>query len=234
MKRLNNQSAFTLVEVFLGLLIFSIIGYTVYSVFYSGVKLSKRAEAIGAVHRQVFWSLETLSRELENMAGYDFSGSYPKETAFAGEADQLRFLLATDDGLRVIRYYLDVPEDSEVHKVVIGRRSDHNVGIVQSRTKEKRITNLMREEIPLTDFLNRVDGEREIMCDLVEEDGLKLFYGYRSKTEGSDTVRWEDEWELPALPAGVRIELTLANPDDPQTPVRFRRDVFVPTGSWGE
>ena len=118
---MQKTKAFTLVELLLGLTIFSVIGLCVYSVFSGGIRLSGASERQGKIYREARLSFSLMAKEIENMLPYDFSNSYQDKNAFLGEEKQITFLIGNDDGLKAVSYYIVFPEG----RTRTGRRACH-------------------------------------------------------------------------------------------------------------
>lgn len=240
----NLHRAFSLIELLLALSIFSMVALCVYGTFWAGVKINQRAEGENGAYRQIRLALDLMAVDLENAAPYDFTGSYPEQTAFKGEEDAVTFLLASGKGLKVIRYYLDSPREGSVHKVVVGARHDRNVDtLVDYREQEVRLRNLVREEWDFPDYLGGTSGERhavEVIATGVGEDSLEFFYGYLLSSAGGednqadDVYEWREKWTQGDVPRAVRIEMDFFLAGSAQRMAAMRKDVLIPHGLWGK
>ncbi|VAW18015.1 hypothetical protein MNBD_BACTEROID05-139, partial [hydrothermal vent metagenome] len=117
----TTNKAFTLIELLLGLSIFSLIALTVFSVFSSGVRLSHRSELSNKVYREITWSLDLLSLELENMIGFDFSNADSQKQAFRGGEDKIEFIVMTEGGMKRVKYYLKDPQEDQIYATLVGK-----------------------------------------------------------------------------------------------------------------
>ena len=142
----KNNYGFTLIEMLLGVIIFSIIAVTVYATFSSGMQLNRRAEHVNTIAREVRWVFDNLTEDLENARFYDFSKSYPDKIAFQGKSDRMDFLLAGPDGLRVVSYYLDEPDFGRVVKTVVGKRVKKLSSVLSNYTEKSNVRFLVRQE----------------------------------------------------------------------------------------
>jgi prepilin-type N-terminal cleavage/methylation domain-containing protein len=240
----NLHRAFSLIELLLALSIFSMVALCVYGTFWAGVKINQRAEGENGAYRQIRLALDLMSVDLENAAPYDFTGSYPEQTAFKGEDDAVTFLLASGKGLKVIRYYLDSPQEGSVHKVVVGARHDRNVDtLVDYREQEVRLRNLVREERDFPEYVSGViakDHAAEVIATNVREDSLEFSYGYLLSTAGSegnktaDVYEWREAWTQSNIPLMMRIEMDFLLSGPARRMVAMRKDVLIPHGSWGK
>ena len=240
----NFRRAFTLVELLLALSIFSMAAVCVYGTFWAGVRINQRSEGENAAYRQIRLALDLMSVDLENAVPYDFTNSYPDQTAFQGEDDAITFLLASGKGLKVIRYYLDSAQQGRVHKVVIGATHTRNVDAVADyREQEVPLRDLVREEWDFPDYLSGTTGEHhaaEVIATDVAENSLKFFYGYLlnpaggEDTQMGDAYEWREKWTQGDVPLMVRIEMDFFLTGPARRMVVMRKDVFIPPGSWGK
>lgn len=240
----KSYRAFTLVELLLALSIFSIVAVCVYGTFWAGVKINQRAEGENEAYRQIRLALDLMAVDLENAVPYDFTGSYPGQTAFKGEDGAVTFILPSGKGLKAIRYYLDSAQEGRVHKVVVGTRHDRNVDtLVDYREQEVRPRNLVREEWDFPDYLGGTSGEHhavEVLATGVGENSLEFFYGYLLSPAGGednrvdDVYEWREEWTQGDIPRMVRIEMDFFLAGTAQRMAAMRKDVLIPHGSWGK
>ena len=69
-KVVSRARGFTLIEVLLGLSIFSIIAMSLYSVFSAGIMLTQRAHKQDNTSREIFWISKLLRYDLENAVSF--------------------------------------------------------------------------------------------------------------------------------------------------------------------
>ena len=227
------KKGFSLMEILLGMTIFSVIILALYSTFWSGIKIDQRSE--DQTYRQASWALEAIARELQNAVAYDFSSSYPDRNGFLGEKDRIVFLLPTEEGIKVIQYCLEEEEEVFVHKVIIGKRSKKNISVTERRQEALVQKILIREEQNLFDFINGTKANflKEAVCFDIEEQGLEFSYAHLESSENDSQLIWQDTWENNYVPAGVRVELRIVDPET-RSPLIVRRSIYVPAGFWGE
>ena len=232
---MTTSKGFTLIELLLGLTIFSVISLCLYSTFWSGIKLSQRSEKNNKVYREIGWTLEQMSRDLENTVSYDFTNSYPDKLAFMGEAKRITFLKTSDEGLKAVSYYLDEPTRAQIQKTVIGKTYQKNVNQVLRSEESQNVRNLVREEQPFIDYVSGAtdEGQKEILSTGVKADGLKFLYGFFVK-EDSTEVEWKSSWGENFIPAGLHVAISFVNGDPSRPALDIQRDILIPTGSWGQ
>lgn len=204
----NNKNAFTLIELLLGLGLFSVIGLIVYSTFMSGIRLSRSFDVENEVYREVRLTFDLMSQELENMSTYDFSGSNPEQCALKGEKDKINFLSFVKDQLKVIQYSLDKPTDSRIYQTIIGGTYAKNVSTTLVNQYNQKIGYLIREERSFFDAFKKTPEQKpdfEIISTHVQENSLKFSYGYFENEQATE-LSWRDDWNLQYLPKAVRVE----------------------------
>ena len=241
----NSIKSFTLIELLLGLVIFSFIGLVIYSLLASGIRLSQQFEKENEIYREMRWTVELMAREMENMVYYDFSGSgtepkssYRDKTAFKGTSDEISFLLDIKNHLKVVQYGLSKPTEGKVYKTIIGSVYRTNVSQTLVLQLNRKIAYLVREEENFADALQEnaeQNKDFEILSTHLQEGGLKFSYGYYEKD--STTLSWRTDWDKNYLPKAVRMEFTFVWPDEDKNEkpadnprlIHLAYDVFIPT-----
>ncbi len=223
--------AFTLIELLLGLTIFSMIALIIYGTFSGGLLINERSEGQGEVTRESKISLELMAKELENMVPYDFSVSSAEETAFKGEENKISFIVPTDNGLKRISYYLLSPEQRQIKTTVMGKTYKKNVSVITKQEETSRLKYLVREEADFKSSGNSSqDTQIEILATHVTEDGLRFSYAY-IEDETSQEITWKNEWKLQDIPLSVRIEINFLKSS--KGDLRVVKDVLIPSGYFG-
>lgn len=235
-RQYNVRGGFTLLEMLLGILIFSVIALSLYSTFAAGVHLNRRSEQALKIQREARWTLDQLSRDLENMVFYDFSGSYPELKSFMAMTAAVSFLKTAAHGLQAVRYQVQPIEHGSVFTTIKGITSDRNVRVVSGNLNniENRRWALTREIQDFRAFLTQgfEGASREILSRSIPVEGFRLEFAALPK-RSTQSLRWVNSWEGKAIPKGVRLRLTLIT-GEPAVKASFVRDVFIPTGSWHE
>lgn len=227
---------FTLIEVLLGLTIFSIIALSLYSTFHSGIEINKRSEEDNKVYREARWLLDRLAKDLENMSSYDFANSYPSLRAFNGDENRLSLVLPTEEGLKVVSYLLQSPQQDTVFKTIIGRHTKRNVSFISRFEERLNLDLFVRKESSFADYLQTEpdkDIEEEILSTSVKEGSLKFSYAFLEGEGENAKITWRDSWKEKYLPSGVRIQITLVKSGRLPEPVTMERDIYIPTGYLG-
>lgn len=238
-KQNYGTSGFTLIEFLLGVMIFSIIALSIYGTFSGGINLTRRSDGQNEIYREARWTFEWMAKDLENAVYYDFSKSYPDQAAFVGAEDKISFILPAEDGLRVVSYYLVLPDEGQVFKTVVGSVQKKNTAILSNYREGSSVYYLVREERNFIDFLagNPEEPDEsetlEIIATNVAEDGLRFSYGY-AEGEEEKVFSWQEEWSLTYVPSGVRVEIDFLPKNEKANTLTLNRDVLIPSGYWGE
>jgi prepilin-type N-terminal cleavage/methylation domain-containing protein len=229
---LGMQRGFTLIEVLLSLGLFSMVALIVYSTFSAGLLLNRRSHHQNDVYRQARWSLELIKRDLENMVFYDFANSYEEgKLAFEGKEDQIQLILPTEEGLKVVRYYLTSRENDRIHKEIVRQATSKNVTVFTGESGEEEMLFLVREEMDFAGFLadEHQSGELEIIGSTLKRNGLRFFY-YDHETEASPG--WVDQWENTYFPLIVHVELEFLFVEKDFNTFTIEGKVFIPTNNY--
>jgi len=232
----KKRTGLTIIELLLGLSIFVLISLTVYSTFFGGIRLSQRARVQNDVYSEIRMSFELISRELQSMLVYDFSNSYPDMFSFKGSSEAITFFRPTDEGIKVVSYYLIEPEQVSVYEINIGKSTSRNVTVENTTITSARANYLLRAEKDFAAYLNNptfLDAEAEIICMRIKEDSLAFSYGYQA-SEDSENISYVGEWTHSDIPSIVRLKLEFLADDDASTGILLSKDVYIPQGYWGE
>ena len=218
-------SAFTLVEMLLGLMIFAMVSVGIYGVLGGALRLEKRVRGVHAHCEDVRQVFDLVDQDLENMIAYPFQKGRSDHLAFDGRADRMVFFLPTDEGVRQIEYYAGafdpgLREEVRFRRVKNGREIFEDDG----GDKEKQ-TFFLRRSVPLGMILAGRDdqGDIGVLAGGLKREGIRFHYGVLSKDKfGEKEVVFQDEWKDNSLPDVIRIEIGLE--DAGRTPLR--RDFF--------
>lgn len=230
----TTNKAFTLIELLLGLSIFSLIALTVFSVFSSGVRLSHRSELSNKVYREITWSLDLLSLELENMIGFDFSNADSQKQAFRGGEDKIEFIVMTEGGMKRVKYYLKDPQEDQIYATLVGKTYKANQRVDLRKKELEKISYFVREEKDFLNFLSEDSeggGGFEVLAMNVKKNSLKFSFGYESGGNEKE-YRFEDKWDLKYLPQQVQIKL-IVFPNQNKEEVRITKNIYIPHGAKG-
>ncbi len=233
----SSEKAFTLLELLLGLAIFTVIATSLYSTLWHGIKINQRAEQSNSLYREARWAMERIGQDLEKMVFYNFVDSYEDKKAFEGDDEEITFIVAEENGLRVVRYHLGKPDFGSIHKTVVGSRSSRMGSIVVRSETTSDAKFLLREEMSFVESLessSRKKEEAEILSIRVKKNGLKFFYAHQAGDKDNPEIKWKDEWEYEHLPFGIRVEMTFLKDNPDHDDLVLTRDILIPTGSLGE
>jgi type II secretion system protein J len=233
------KTGFTLIEVLLALSIFSVLALCLYQTFSGTMLLNKKMRQVENFYGEIHDCLEIMGSELENVLPYrrDTSGKDGfVALGFAGEGDRIKFLVAAEDGLREVQYYLLTPDQETVHRVFIGERTTKNVAIVLKYQQAERLEWLVREERPFYPRLKdqkEVKGDVEILSRHVKAGTLHFKYAMQDDPAKPDVLSWRPDWDEGYFPAGVRMNISFWNPKERDEALAVEQDFFIPLGAWG-
>ncbi|MFH1360893.1 MAG: prepilin-type N-terminal cleavage/methylation domain-containing protein [Candidatus Omnitrophota bacterium] len=229
--------AFTLIEMLLGLSIFSLIALSLYGTFSSGMQLSRRSQSTGQIEKEIRWSLERIAKDLNNMAPYDFSRSYPDRLAFSGTMEEVSFLTKTPKGLSCVHYVLKPLEFGSVYKTIVNRKAAKKSSIMTRYEETRSHFALVREETPFIDSLQESRSENieeDILIPRLADEGLQFSFAYVENQPEGPTLVWKDVWELSYLPSGVRVSMTMVDENQADQTLSIQKDIFIPKGLLGK
>lgn len=173
----NTVQGFTLIETLLAVSIFALAGLIVSTTFWNGMMLSKRVDRHKNFNSEAVFALNLMAAEVENIVRYDFSQSYPELNDFLVNDHAIQFILESEDGLKVVRYFCAEADRDQVHTVRTGPTHKKNTNVTLKN--ENRVSwQLYRAEKPLTEFFsNQEMNEVEIIATHINPDGFKIFFG---------------------------------------------------------
>ncbi|GEM_PF-1659687 len=223
---------FTLVEVLLGLLIFSFIAAGLYGTFRGGLAVSRRVQEVNTGYKEIRWILEQMASDFENTVYYDFIKSYPNLKSFEADADTIRMLVASPDGLVMVSYALQEPAANSVFKTIVNRKAKKLTSMVAHSQEINRTKLLVRTEQPLRNFFGQgTQGMgREVLSFLVRKNGLHFFYTNGALLPNKE-ISWQSTWDDPSVPSMVKVDLVLANFESGSGDFSLSREFWIPMGS---
>jgi general secretion pathway protein J len=212
------KRGFTLLELIVAMVLFSLVMSAAYALFDSGQSLSSDAQKVSAVQQEVRFVFETMRRDLQGTIGvgsysesavYQFLGT--NEGTEEEPLDEVRFLAmnretvsssAPESDLGLTRYYLIAEEEDIAQK-----------GLV-------RIKN--------SDLFSAFEVEEE---EEAQELGPQVvFFGLRYY-DGND---WQDSWDSTlslTLPQAVEVTLSLLVPGSEDDIQSFTGKIFLPVAA---
>jgi len=234
-KKYQTFYAFTFVELLLGFLIFSVVVLVLYSTFFSGLKIQKRANNDGAMAHQVKMTLDMMTGELQEAIHFDFSNAAPALTSFEGTKDRVSFLTTGKDGaIKRVSYYVTDKDKVRILKTLVGNRYQKNVSAAYINQKKVQCIVLMRSEELFIDFVSgkkSSSAREETLLDNIQKNSFKFFYADLAPDQSS--LIWNNVWDETYIPAGIRLEMTLVPLQEKEKPMEIKKDFYIPSGSWG-
>jgi len=256
--RKKEKKGITLIELLVGVSIFSVIASSLYMTFANGVLFSRKAQARDGIIQDAQWTVNALSEDLENMVPYtqgnvlgevfatrveqatdgnvdltlrDVQGPAVGANSFAGEPDGLTLVTATDKGLRQVRYYLALPEDVHIHQALVRylkAGSSVESGVI-GQDQPKHVL-LVREERPFP-FINVADVLEKTEREVLSFHVLEesLSFSYAYWND-QDVLSWIDQWGKQGVPVGVRVRAAFVSSSEKIKPLEIEQDILVPLG----
>ncbi|MFC1593926.1 type II secretion system protein J [Candidatus Omnitrophota bacterium] len=229
-------SGFTLLELLITLTIFSLIVLSLYSTFASGISVWRRSEDANMIYQEARLVLDAMARDLTRAVVYDFSDTYPEIIAFDGTETEVAFLMATDSGLKRIRYGLTDPEQIQEHITIVNYQEELP-STITARYEESEASTLAltRNQLSFAESVTLGDNELlnpQVLTSLVEPGGLSFRYASIDTNDaGEMVVAWTTTWQdNSVVPQGIQISLKLSNPQRSEETVEFVKTVSLPTG----
>ncbi len=232
------ETAFTLLEILLGIGIFSLIALSVYSVFGNALRIQQRLEQMSRQQREARFVFSKMTRDIENMLLYGQDQSNHNTLVNIGEENQLTFFSFQKTGLKIVSYYLHTADFGSVQKTLVGQKFSKLRSVtVNQKIAEEQAQTLIREENAIGSALTTdpttsaadEKAEQDILSDQIQPDGLHFYYAHLEKGEGDHyTIAWESEMHKGAALLGIRIELTFLPFRKDQQPLTLTRDVLLP------
>lgn len=223
------QTAFTIVEVLLGLIVSSFVMLCVYGICRSGFELNRRFEAGRDKARQVQMAMDIFANDLENSVAYDFSGSYKGRYCFEGEKDKVVFLLREETGLKMISYYIARVKKDDIRREIVAKHVKSNTPFIEEQNAITDDLSLVREEMEFRDYLSsrlQVSGIKEAILGSMQEKGLSLLYA--KANDAGREITWMQDCKG-YRPKAVKISLKFLDKDKERHDVVFKKTVIIPS-----
>jgi len=229
----KKENGITLIELLVGVAIFSVIASSLSMTFANGVMFSRKAQARDSVVQDAHWTVEALRRDLENLVPYSQG---PGGNSFRGETDSLSFVISTEKGLRRVCYFAAPKEDVRIHEVLVRHLEAGSAAETGSTSVEKKQALLVRAEqpFPLLDEGDADDEtEQEVLSFYIIEESLRFSYAYWADDAQAGGLSWDGQWDRQGLPAGVRFRGDFVNVSGNTEPLAVRQNIAVPLGLKG-
>ncbi|HGY91082.1 MAG TPA: prepilin-type N-terminal cleavage/methylation domain-containing protein [Planctomycetes bacterium] len=239
MRRREETSGFTLIELMIAITISAMVFLGIFGVIRSGINTQMFVREMSDAGRQGPAILQQITADLHNAAFYNFKDNLffvgkPLEVGGDNRADQLHFI--THRGSLVADPAISDQED------VLAPIAEVSWMLRKGR---EGFLELVRREQPYVDDHPFSGGYLRLISDRVisfrvQYTGWNLGYGEDEEenastngegngedSEEDDTLVWEDEWDSSkkgCLPSAIKIELVISPDVDPDVMKRMRRD----------
>lgn len=196
----KKNKAFTLIELLIAILIFSIIASVLYSTFYTGTSVWKRSKDATRLSMTINSVLDDLAEELRNTVMYTAKEG---DMEFKGEEDKLYFC------------FLSGTVTEEVHYTEVYRACYY----VETARKKARF-DLFQKKAALIKGGFDIDEAKPRLL-IASLDDFKIEYAFKGPM---DEIIWEEEWEkLGEVPKAVRIGIE-------KDELKLTKYISIPTG----
>jgi len=197
---------FTLIELIIAMLIFSIIAVAIYSTFSTGLIAWRKGEESSRSYQDARLILNRMALELRNAFFYS-------NIKFVGKANELYFATFLP--------FSSLPGIDQLQLYRVAYHLDNN-------------HSLQYQEESLPEVFQGKEEKAQEFASSVQE--LSFAYGYEYFREGKKEPQfiWKDEWiDKKAVPSLVRITLILEGNSGTPEGITFVRTVYLPTGIMG-
>ncbi len=224
MRKFSPVQGLTLVELLLGLSIFSVMAVSLYLVFQNGIMISRRAQRYSVLDGEMFFSMELMARDLENMVSYTDRAA--GQGSLKGNGEEISMIVAERSGLKEVRYFLAPPEKSVMGVLLEDGRRNPEIGTrPRPMLLVREVSDFPCQKRPCKDDTT----VQEIISAHVAQGGLKFMYASAGADDSGDGLRWEPQWDLPPAPLGVELLVDFFDPGDGMV-YTMRKKVLVPSG----
>ncbi len=204
------ERAFTLVEMLLGLGIFSLVSLTLAGMLWGGIRLEASARAMMRGSYDVSKAMRLIARDLENAVKLDLN----KVPSFKGGKNELSLLTQGARGIVWVTYRVGALEAGVRYITRIGRRVKSPSEISVGGSEQGLL--LLREEVLFKDLWHgrRDSAVVEVLLAGVYPEDLVFGYGVlppAGAAAGTAGQVVQDSWAGPGLPAAVRVILRVKN-----------------------
>lgn len=231
---MRKKDGFTLIEIILGMIIFSIMSVSLFSVFRNGVSIQNRAQEVEHIAKEIRWTLDQMDRDIASAVFYDFSQSTPDSRSFEGTTDSVTLIVFQDAQLWRVNYILEEIDLTTVNTTIIGGVTYKPVAQTFIFQDAQTQYQLVRQIQPLSEFLKGVEDniEREVLCARLVEPGLVIDYATFSKDQAENQdIQWVSEWGEIYFPQAVRVQLKYGGLED-APPTVYQRHILIPASKY--
>lgn len=210
----NNNKAFTLMELLLAVLIFSVMALSLYAIFSSGLRVWRKQQEGFIYGHSTKLALDRMAKELRNAIKYSIptTGEVSEDTKnlrFIGENQKMSFITIAGGNIAKVTYLFEQGENQKgtLKRIIVLQKEGF---------KEKN----QKEEVAIRDL----------------KDCL-LKYAYKGAGEDS-LPAWGDSWGMETseaaskIPQGVQVILTFEKgKGENKKDEVIKKTIFIPAGT---
>ena len=171
-----NKRAFTFVELFLVVILFSLLSLAIYTTFVSGIKMWQRIQDTSLLERKVLLGLERFSTEARQTL--DFS-----KIGFTGKSNEVSFPFLSDEEISRITYFLE-------QKTLL-RKQESFKDILEGKEQAKAKSFIPQVEDLKFIFAYQKEGDLEYSWkdNWDQKDGSPLMVKVELKTQDAQFIK---------------------------------------------
>jgi len=217
----KSNTGFTLLELLLAVSIFAIVATVLYSTFYTGTRILRRAESAMEFHQRLRIATEEMALDLRNALPVEIDGAaFPGIIEEEGGDDEAPVYYFTGEAKKFT--FVTVKSTRSKEGMI---REVCNVTYLLEGKGGALKRSVKRQGKPLAQDA----GQDEILLTGITDMDVK--YSYVGDTDDSPPI-WESAWELEkAVPLGVKIALKMKGAPGSD---EFTKTVYLPVGVLGE
>jgi len=182
-KKQGKAGGFTLVEVLVVAVVFSIIGIGITTSFVSGVKIWRRSEDMARTYNSLILTLEKVSRDLRQSVVMPNIGF---EAAAGDSAQEFSFPALIGTSIAKITYRFDLQEKTLLRNEV--RYEDIISGKQKDNYTEKTMLKLDELQISYL-YFDKVNNKAEWQDSWKKEDGVFRLIKLKGKYNGEEFTK---------------------------------------------
>lgn len=221
-------SGLSLLELVLGLGIFTAMAGSVYLIYTNAVRIESESRRLSDWSSESFWVLKAIEEDLGNMVPYRYleNNAGEERSLFAGTEGTITFVAETSEGLQWVSYRMEAEEAGTIRQTLIGRRQQKNEDQVLSEERIERSRQILTRKTASFKGVDVTDQDWT-SSEIMTKNAQDLQFSYAGNVEGSE-LAWMDQWREPGAPAAVRVVLGLGHEHSPG--LRLTKDILVPIG----
>ncbi|MBF0593564.1 MAG: prepilin-type N-terminal cleavage/methylation domain-containing protein [Candidatus Omnitrophica bacterium] len=223
------KRGFTLIEILLGMGIFSLIALVLAGMLWGGIHLEASVRRMAHGTYEVQKAMRLMARDIENAVAIDLSKMNAMPMSLTGTKDRLTLLTRGSQGIVQVTYRVGTIDEGVRFVTRIGRHvsSLKELNINGSSMDHGKL--LLREEVSFKDLVTGTKSDTaatEVLAAGVYPDDLVFSYGaMEDPNKPGPGLVFQENWAVTdnKLPAAVRVVFRARNV------LTLARTVYLPT-----